>query len=179
MQSTMNLKIKFRESFRPFAPSVLAEYADEWFELTPEDKEPIASPYMLLVAPVKADKRREISPEDEQKCEGIGKLKVCRSEIPAITHVDYSARIQTVHSETNPRYYAMIKRFYEKTGCPVIVNTSFNVRGEPIVCTPEDAYRCFKRTKMDYLIMENCLLDKSDQPAWEEKEDWQKTYELD
>ena len=179
MQSTMNLKIKFRESFRPFAPSVLAEYADEWFELTPEDKEPIASPYMLLVAPVKADKRRKISPEDEQKCEGIGKLKVCRSEIPAITHVDYSARIQTVHSETNPRYYAMIKRFYEKTGCPVIVNTSFNVRGEPIVCTPEDAYRCFMRTKMDYLIMENCLLDKSDQPAWEEKEDWQKTYELD
>jgi carbamoyltransferase len=179
MQSTMNLKIKFRESFRPFAPSVLAEYADEWFELTPEDKEPIASPYMLLVAPVKADKRRKISPEEEQKCEGIGKLQVCRSEIPAITHVDYSARIQTVHSETNPRYYAMIKRFYEKTGCPVIVNTSFNVRGEPIVCTPEDAYRCFMRTKMDYLIMENCLLNKSDQPAWEEKEDWQKTYELD
>ena len=178
MQSTMNLKIKFRESFRPFAPSVLAEHADEWFELTPRNREPVASPYMLLVALVKGDKCRAVSP-DEQKCEGIDKLKVCRSEIPAITHVDYSARVQTVHSDTNPKYHAMIKRFHEKTGCPVIVNTSFNVRGEPIVCTPEDAYRCFMRTQMDYLIMEDCLLDKKDQPAWQEDEDWQQTYELD
>ena len=178
MQSTMNLKIKFRESFRPFAPSVLEEHADEWFELTPESKEPVASPYMLLVAPVKADKCRLMSPE-EQKQEGIEKLKICRSDIPAITHVDYSARVQTVHSGTNPKYHAMIKRFHDTTGCPVIVNTSFNVRGEPIVCTPEDAYRCFMRTQMDFLIMENCLLDKKEQPAWQEEEDWQTTYELD
>jgi len=178
MQSTMNLKIKFRESFRPFAPSVLAEHADEWFELTPDHKEPVASPYMLLVAPVKGDKCRDVPP-DKQHCEGIDKLKVCRSQIPAITHVDYSARVQTVHSDTNPKYHAVIKRFHEKTGCPVIVNTSFNVRGEPIVCTPDHAYRCFMRTQMDYLIMENCLLDKESQPAWQEDEDWQKTYELD
>ena len=178
MQTTMNLKIKFRESFRPFAPSVLAEHADEWFELTPPGKEPISSPYMLLVAPVKAEKRLAVPPQG-QALKGIEKLKVCRSEVPAITHVDYTARIQTVHPETNPRYYAIIKRFYEKTGCPLIVNTSFNVRGEPIVCTPEDAYQCFMRTQMDYLIMGNCLLDKKEQPSWYEEEDWQKTFELD
>jgi carbamoyltransferase len=174
----MNLKIKFRESFRPFAPSVMAEHADEWFELTPEGKEPISSPYMLLVAPVKAEKRRPVSSEDQKLC-GIEKLKVCRSEVPAITHVDLSARIQTVHQETNPRYHNLIKRFHQKTGCPLIVNTSFNVRGEPIVCTPEDAYRCFMRTQMDYLVMEDCLLDKQEQPAWHEEEDWQETFELD
>jgi carbamoyltransferase len=178
MQTTMNLKIKYRESFRPFAPSVLGEYADEWFELTPEDKEPVASPYMLLVAPVKADRCRKMSVE-EQTREGMEKLKVCRSDIPAITHVDYSARVQTVHAETNPKYHELIRRFHDKTGCPVIVNTSFNVRGEPIVCTPEDAYRCFMRTEMDYLVMEDCLLDKKEQPDWQEDEDWQKTYELD
>jgi carbamoyltransferase len=178
MQSTMNLKIKFRESFRPFAPSVMAEYADEWFELTPEGKEPICSPYMLLVAPVKAEKRLPVSSENHKLC-GIEKLRVCRSEVPAITHVDFSARIQTVHQETNPRYHKLMKRFHEKTGCPLIVNTSFNVRGEPIVCTPEDAYRCFMRTQMDYVVMENCLLDKQEQPAWHEEEDWQKTFELD
>lgn len=178
MQATMNLKIKFRESFRPFAPSVLAEHADEWFELTPEGKETVSSPYMLLVAPVKPERRLETSAE-EQRLQGIEKLKVCRSKVPAITHLDYSARIQTVHPETNPRYHNMIKRFYEKTGCPLIVNTSFNVRGEPIVCKPEDAYRCFMRTEMDYLIMENCLLDKKEQPVWHETEDWQKSFELD
>ncbi len=178
MQSTMNLKIKFREGFRPFAPSVLAEHADEWFELTPSGRERTSSPYMLLVAPVKGERRLTVSSQ-EQGFKGIEKLKARRSEVPAVTHVDYSARIQTVHQETNPRYYAVIKRFYEKTGCPLIVNTSFNVRGEPIVCTPEDAYQCFMRTHMDYLIMENCLLDKKEQPVWDEKEDWKKTFELD
>jgi carbamoyltransferase len=178
MQSTMNLKIKFRESFRPFAPSVLADHAHEWFELTPEGKEPVSSPYMLLVASVKGNKRQPVSSEDEQLC-GIDKLKVCRSEIPAITHVDFSARVQTVHQDTNPRYYDLIKRFHEKTGCPLIVNTSFNVRGEPIVCSPEDAYQCFMRTEMDYLVMENRLLDKQEQPDWHEDEEWQKTFELD
>jgi carbamoyltransferase len=178
MQSIMNLKIKFRESFRPFAPSVLGDQVDEWFELTPEGKDKTASPYMLLVAPVKKEKRVEAL-DDEGDLEGIEKLKVQRSQVPAITHVDHSARIQTVHAETNPRYYAMIKRFYEKTGCPIVVNTSFNVRGEPIVCTPEDAYQCFMRTEMDYLVMENYLLDKKEQPPWQEEGDWREEYELD
>ena len=178
MQSTMNLKIKFRESFRPFAPSVLAEHADEWFELTPEGRESVSSPYMLMVASVKEDKRHPVSPRDEQLC-GVDKLKVCRSQVPAITHVDFSARVQTVHKETNPRYHQLMKRFHEKTGCPLIVNTSFNVRGEPIVCSPEDAYRCFMRTEMDYLIMGNCLLNKEEQPEWHEDEAWQETFELD
>jgi carbamoyltransferase len=178
MQSTMNLKIKFRESFRPFAPSVLGEQADEWFELTPQGKDKMSSPYMLLVAAVKEDKRLE-APEGACALEGIEKLKMQRSRVPAVTHVDHSARVQTVHAETNPRYHAMIKRFYEKTGCPVIVNTSFNVRGEPIVCTPEDAYRCFMRTEMDYLVMENCLLNKKKQPRWRETSDWRETFELD
>jgi carbamoyltransferase len=178
MQSIMNLKIKFRESFRPFAPSVLAEYADEWFELTPEGREPVSSPYMLMVAPVKDDRRKSVSSEDEQLC-GMDKLKVCRSEVPAITHVDFSARVQTVHKDTNPRYHQLMERFHEKTGCPLIVNTSFNVRGEPIVCTPEDAYRCFMRTEMDYLVMGNYLLDKTKQPDWHEDETWQKTFALD
>jgi carbamoyltransferase len=188
MQSKMNLKIKFRESFRPFAPSVLAECADDWFNLTPPSKRNhtnpknpnsrISSPYMLLVADVKAGKRRQMT-EAEKRLWGIDKLNVVRSEIPAITHVDYSARIQSVHKETNPLYYRMIQAFYENTGCSVIVNTSFNVRGEPIVCTPEHAYTCFMRTNMDYLVMENFLLDKKEQPEWKEDKDWKKEFELD
>ncbi len=159
MQSVMNLKIKYRESFRPFAPSVLRERVAEFFE---HDRE---SPYMLLVAPVDKSIRYDMS--DEQKeLFGIDKLKVPRSKIPAITHVDYSARIQTVDGKANPRYHDLLRHFDERTGCPVLVNTSFNVRGEPIVCTPEDAYRCFMRTEMDYLVIENYLLAKSDQPAW-------------
>ena len=135
MQTTLNLKVKYRESFRPFAPSVLREDVSEWFDMTSD------SPYMLLVAPVKDDKCVEMTPEQE-KLFGIEKLKIPRSEIPAVTHVDYSARVQTVHEDTNPRYYQLIRKFKELTGCPVVVNTSFNVRGEPIVCTPYDAYRC-------------------------------------
>jgi carbamoyltransferase len=178
MQSTMNLKIKFRESFRPFAPSVLAEHVDEWFDLTPAGRQQTPSPYMLLVAPVKATKR-VAPPKGEDGLQGIEKLKIPRSQIPAVTHVDHSARIQTVHRETNPRYYAVIERFFEKTGCPVIVNTSFNVRGEPIVCSPEDAYQCFMRTEMDYLVLGNYLLDKKMQPPWREERDWKKEFELD
>ena len=172
MQSVMNLKIKYRESFRPFAPSVLAERVADYFAL----ERP--SPYMLLVAPV-AEKRRIPMTETEQQLFGIEKLNIPRSEIPAITHVDYSARIQTVHRKTNPRYYALLKAFEARTGCPVLVNTSFNVRGEPIVCTPEDAYRCFMRTEMDYLVLENCLLAKTEQPAREIDTTWQQEFELD
>ena len=153
MQSVMNLKIKYRESFRPFAPSVLREHVSEWFELDAD------SPYMLLVADVAPPKRLEIS-EAEAKLSGLEKLKVRRSEIPAVTHVDYSARIQTVTRDTNPLYWEIIEAFRKQTGCPVIVNTSFNVRGEPIVCTPADSYRCFMRTEMDYLVLENFLLSK-------------------
>jgi len=178
MQSTMNLKIKFRESFRPFAPSVLAEHVDEWFDLTPAGRQQTPSQYMLLVAPVKATKR-VAPPKGQDGLQGIEKLKIPRSQIPAVTHVDHSARIQTVHRETNPRYYAVIERFFEKTGCPVIVNTSFNVRGEPIVCSPEDAYQCFMRTEMDYLVLGNYLLDKKMQPPWREETDWKKEFELD
>jgi carbamoyltransferase len=172
MQSTMNLKIKYRESFRPFAPSVRAEKVDEWFE---QDR---PSPYMLIVAPVKEDKRIPMT-EEEQQLFGIEKLNVPRSQIPAVTHVDYSARIQTIHEDTNPRYYRLIKAFEDKTGCPVLINTSFNVRGEPIVCTPEDAYRCFMRTEMDYLVIENYLLKKSDQPEWAGDDSWKDEFELD
>ena len=146
MQAQMNLKIKYRESFRPFAPSVLMEEVDRFFEL---DR---PSPYMLLVAYVDENRRRKMS-TDEERLWGIDKLNVVRSEIPAITHVDYSARVQTVHKETNPLYHELIKKFQEKTGCPVIVNTSFNVRGEPIVMSPEHAYLCFMRTEMDYLVL--------------------------
>ena len=170
MQSIMNVKIKFRESFRPFAPSVLREFVSDYFELDAE------SPYMLLVAPVKKDLRQVVN-EDELK--GFNKLKIKRSIIPAITHVDYSARIQTVNKNDNLLYYNMIEAFYKKTGCPVIINTSFNVRGEPIVCTPEEAYRCFMRTNMDYLVLGNFLLDKKDQGVIEINDDWQKEYELD
>jgi len=158
MQSKMNLKIKFRESFRPFAPSVLAEHVSEWFDI---DRE---SPYMLLVAEV-AKKHQIPMTAEQEKLFGIEKLNVPRSKIPAATHVDYSARIQTVHRETNPRYYDLINEFYKLTGCPVVVNTSFNVRGEPIVCTAADAYRCFMRCDMDALVIGNFVLDKQAQPA--------------
>ncbi len=172
MQSVMNLKIKYRESFRPFAPAVKAERVSDWFEI---DRK---SPYMLLVAPVKKEKCR-IMTEEQQRLFGIEKLNVPRSEIPSITHVDYSARIQTVHKETNPRFHHLLDAFEDATDCPVLVNTSFNVRGEPIVCSPEDAYRCFMRTEMDYLVMENFLLCKSRQPPWQETTDWREEYALD
>ncbi|WP_267382885.1 carbamoyltransferase [Cyanobacterium sp. uoEpiScrs1] len=172
MQSIMNLKIKHRESFRPFAPSVLAERVSDYFDL---DK---PSPYMSLVASVKEDLHLPIMDEQRQLF-GIDKLKIPRSQIPAITHVDYSARIQTVHSETNPRYYQLIKEFEILTGCGVLINTSFNVRGEPIVCTPEDAYRCFMRTEMDYLVIENYLLAKSEQPQCQKDDGWKDEFELD
>ena len=172
MQEIMNLKIKFRESFRPFAPSVLEEKAPEYFEL---DKK---SPYMLLVAPVKETKRCRMA-QNEGELFGLAKLNVVRSEIPAVTHVDYSARIQTVNRDTNPLYYDMIKKFDEKYGCPVIINTSFNVRGEPIVASPEDAYLCFMRTNMDYLIMGNIILEKKSQRALDKDIDWLREYELD
>ncbi len=172
MQSVMNLKIKYRESFRPFAPSVIKEYASRYFEF---DKE---SPYMLITAPVREEKRRKLTPEEE-KLFGIEKLKTIRSDVPAITHVDYSARLQTVDKQDNPLYYDMIKAFYDLTGCPIIINTSFNVRGEPIVCTPEDAYTCFMRTQMDYLILGNYLLDKTKQPKWEEDFDWRDHFVAD
>jgi carbamoyltransferase len=156
MQRDLNLKIKFRESFRPFAPSVLREDVSDWFELD------VDSPYMLMVADVQTNRRCEISLE-EQRLMGIDRLDVPRSEIPAVTHVDYSARIQTVHADTNPRYHALLSKFKELTGCAVLVNTSFNVRGEPIVCTPEDAFRCFMGTNLDVLVVENAFLDKSAQ----------------
>jgi len=172
MQSVMNLKIKYRESFRPFAPSVLGERISDYFEI---DR---ASPYMLLVSGVKPDIRKPMT-EEEQNFFGIEKLNVARSDIPAVTHVDYSARIQSVHPETNPLYHRMIKAFDQLTGCGVIVNTSFNVRGEPIVCNPEHAYTCFMRTEMDYLIMGRFLLAKTDQPEWHEDESWRDEFELD
>ena len=172
MQSVMNLKIKYRESFRPFAPSVLRDRVSDYFDLETD------SPYMLLVAPV-LGKRRIPIPPDRKGLWGIDLLNVPRSDIPAITHLDYSARIQTVHEETNPRYYRLHKAFEAKTGCGVLVNTSFNVRGEPIVCTPEDAYRCFMRTEMDVLVLENCVLNKTDQKSLVEDTDWKKEFELD
>jgi carbamoyltransferase len=172
MQSVMNLKIKYRESFRPFAPAVLAEQVSDWFEHRG------ASPYMLMVAPVAASRRLPMTPE-QQRLFGIDKLKVPRSQVPAITHVDYSARLQTVHRDTNPRFHRLISTFAERTGCPMVVNTSFNVRGEPIVATPEDAYRCFMRTEMDALVLENCLLLKPEQPAVPRDDGWQQEFELD
>jgi carbamoyltransferase len=172
MQSVMNLKIKFRESFRPFAPSVLREDVAEWFEMDCD------SPYMLLVAPVKEEKRIPMT-EEQERLFGIDKLNIPKSEIPAVTHVDYSARVQTVQRYTNPLYYDIINEFKRLTGCPVIVNTSFNVRGEPIVCTPEDAYRCFMRTNMDNLVIGSFILDKKEQPEIREDMEWQKEFELD
>ena len=172
MQEKMNLKIKFRESFRPFAPSVIKESVSDFFEMEGE------SPYMLLVAPVKKEICREMSPEEQQRF-GLDKLHVVRSTIPAVTHVDYSARVQTVSKDDNPLYYRMIAKYGEKYGCPVIINTSFNVRGEPIVCTPGDAYLCFMRTNMDYLIMGNFLIEKKDQKPLDKDSDWMKEFELD
>ncbi|TAN50167.1 MAG: hypothetical protein EPN26_10460, partial [Rhodospirillales bacterium] len=172
MQSLMNRKIKFRESFRPFAPSVLAERAADYFAL---DRE---SPYMLLTAPVLPSVRRLI-PAEARQHSGLAKLQVVRSEIPAVTHVDYSARVQTVAERDNPRYYRLLQQFGHAYGCPVIINTSFNVRGEPIVCTPQDAYRCFMRTNMDYLLLGSFLLDKRQQPEVPPNADWQQEFELD
>jgi carbamoyltransferase len=172
MQSVMNLKIKYRESFRPFAPSVLRERVAEYFEMDAD------SPYMLLVAPV-CERRRTAMTEAHRALWGIDLLNVPRSDIPAVTHIDYSARIQTVHADTNPRYYGLLKAFEATTGSGVIVNTSFNVRGEPIVCTPEDAYRCFMRTEIDTLVLGNCVLDKIDQKPLVEDTDWRKEFALD
>src|SRR5262245_9445985 len=171
MQKTLNLKVKYRESFRPFAPSVLREEVSSWFDLD------IDAPYMLLVAPVRKDRQRAMS-EAESALFGIEKLNVPRSQIPAVTHVDYSARVQTVHKETNPRYHALISRFAELTGCPVLVNTSFNVRGEPIVCTPQDAFRCFMGSEIEVLVVGNCYLCKEDQDP-KLKLDYKGTFELD
>jgi carbamoyltransferase len=172
MQSVMNLKIKFRESFRPFAPAVLRERVGDWFEMDTD------SPYMLLVADVRADRRLPVPPE-ARALWGIDQLNVPRSTIPAVTHVDYSARIQTVRRDTNPLYYDILDAFHRRTGCPVIVNTSFNVRGEPIVCTPEDAYRCFMRTNMDVLVLENFILFKHEQAALADDEAWKQEFVLD
>ena len=168
----MVLKIKFRESFRPFAPSILREDLKDWFDLDCD------SPYMLLVSDVKKEKQISMS-EKDKKLFGIEKLNIKRSSIPAITHVDYSARVQTVSKETNPRYYNLINSFKKLTNCPLIVNTSFNVRGEPIVCTPQDAYRCFMRTEMDILVLQNQLLHKYAQPKTETDEIWKQEFELD
>jgi carbamoyltransferase len=172
MQSVMNLKIKYRESFRPFAPACLAEDVEDFFEL---DR---PSPYMLLVADVQ-ERRRLAMSDEESSWFGIQRLNVPRSDIPAVTHVDYSARVQTVHRETNPRFHALLSAFKRRTGYGVLVNTSFNVRGEPIVCKPEDAYLCFLRTEMDVLVLEDCILYKSEQPELEGDEDWRRLYDLD
>ena len=171
MQKQLNLKVKYRESFRPFAPSILREDVNDWFEHDTD------SPYMLLVANVKKNKRRTMTTEEESLF-GIDKLNVPRSSIPAITHVDYSARIQTVHAETNPRYHAVISKFKEKTGCPLVVNTSFNVRGEPIVCSTVDAFKCFMGTNLDLLAVGNYLLIKEEQDE-SLKENYEERYELD
>lgn len=172
MQSIMNLKIKYRESFRPFAPAVLSEKVSDYFKIDCD------SPYMLLVAPVSEQITTKMT-GDQESLFGIEKLNITRSKIPAVTHVDYSARIQTVHENTNPRFYNLIKRFEEKTGCAVLINTSFNVRGEPIVYSPEDSYKCFMRTEMDVLTIEDFILFKEDQPNFSDNENWQKVYELD
>ncbi len=171
MQKLLNLKVKFRESFRPFAPSVLREDMAEWFDLDHD------SPYMLLVDTVRKDRRREMT-DEENALFGIEKLNVVRSEIPAVTHIDYSARIQTVHADTNPRYHQLISAFKDRTGCPLVVNTSFNVRGEPIVCTPEDAFRCFMGTDIEWLVVGNCILRKENQDS-ALAEDYKNKYELD
>ena len=171
MQKNLNLKVKYRESFRPFAPSVLREDLFNWFDINTD------SQYMLLVANINSDKKIKMTKE-QNKLFGIDKLNIKRSEIPAVTHVDYSARIQTVSKNTNKRYYDLISKFKEKTGCPVIVNTSFNVRGEPIVNTPTDAFNCFMGTELDYLVIGNCILDKSKQNL-NLKKDYTKEFELD
>jgi carbamoyltransferase len=172
MQSIMNLKIKYRESFRPFAPSVLRNRVSDYFEMD------VDSPYMLLVAPVRSDRQIPMT-EEQRSMFGIEKLNVPRSDLPAVTHIDYSARVQTVHPETNPAYHDLLREFDRLTGCPVLVNTSFNVRGEPIVCTPADAYLCFMRTEMDNLVLGSFILNKAAQPALKDGVDWRKLYELD
>jgi carbamoyltransferase len=172
MQAQMNIKIKFREGFRPFAPSVLRERVSDYFEMDCE------SPYMLLVAPVKKERQIPMS-EDQERLWGIDKLNLPRSDLPAITHIDYSARVQTVARDTNPNYHALIEEFERLTGCAVLINTSFNVRGEPIVCTPADAYRCFMRTHIDHLVLGPFLLDKPEQPQWKETKAWQQEFQLD
>jgi carbamoyltransferase len=174
MQSTMNLKIKYRESFRPFAPAVLAEKADDWFELATE------SPYMLLVAPV-AHERVDTSAlrHNHSSADLRSWVNERRSEIPAVTHVDGSARVQTVDAATSPLFREVLEAFDARTGCAVLINTSFNVRGEPIVCTPDDAYRCFMRTEMDVLVLEDHILFKEDQPAWDQTDDWRDEFVLD
>ena len=171
MQKQLNLKVKYRESFRPFAPSILREDVSKWFDINTD------SPYMLLVANVKKDKCHEMTAEEESLF-GIDKLNVSRSSVPAITHVDYSARIQTVHEDTNPRYHAVISKFKEKTGYPLVINTSFNVRGEPIVCTPADAFKCFMGTELDVLVIGNYLLLKKEQDE-ALKDNYKERYELD
>ncbi len=172
MQSTMNLKIKFRESFRPFAPSILQEKVSEYFEFDS------TSPYMLMVAPVKNVRRKKMT-DAEEKLFGIEKINIPRSDVPAITHVDYSARLQTVDGVANPLFYDLIKKFEKRSGCPVIINTSFNVRGEPIVQKPEEAYICFMRTQMDYLVLGSFILDKKEQPEYKDSNHWEKEFELD
>ncbi|MGH7720487.1 MAG: carbamoyltransferase family protein, partial [Gemmatimonadaceae bacterium] len=172
MQAQMNIKIKFREGFRPFAPSVLRDRVSDYFEMDCD------SPYMLLVAPVKKERQIPMT-DDQRRLWGIDQLNVVRSDIPAVTHIDYSARIQTVDPDTNRDYYDLIAEFERLTGCAVVVNTSFNVRGEPIVCTPEDAYRCFMRTHIDALVLGPFLLEKGTQPVWEESQEWQKEFQLD
>ena len=173
MQKIMNLKIKYRESFRPFAPAVLREDLTKYFDMPDVD-----SPYMLIVAPVQESLRKKITAEEE-KLFGIEKLNIARSQLPAVTHVDYSARIQTIHSDTNPKFYDLLQKFKAQTGCSVLINTSFNVRGEPIVCSPEDSYKCFMRTGMDVLAIENFILYKENQPNFSDQKDWQSEYELD
>jgi carbamoyltransferase len=172
MQAQMNIKIKFREGFRPFAPSVLRHRVADYFEMECD------SPYMLLVAPVAAERQIPMS-DSQQALWGIEQLNVARSDIPAVTHIDYSARVQTVDRQRNENYFDLISTFEGLTGCGVLVNTSFNVRGEPIVCTPADAYRCFMRTHIDYLVLWPFLLDKRTQPEWKETDEWQKTFQLD
>ncbi len=172
MQKKLNLKIKYRESFRPFAPSVLAEDCEDYFELE------VDSPYMLLIADVQKDRRRPL-PENYHEMDLWKRLYVERSDVPSITHLDFSARVQTVHEETNPRYWQLLREFKEQTGYSLLVNTSFNVRGEPIVCTPADAYKCFMRTEMDYLVVNDYILKKTDQPDWENKEKWMETFKKD
>jgi carbamoyltransferase len=172
MQSVMNLKIKNRESFRPFAPVIKADEVSNWFNTESR------SPYMLKVATVREERRLPMS-DEERDLFGIDQLNVARSQVPAITHVDYSARLQTVHEETNPRFHGLLSAFEAVTDCPVLINTSFNVRGEPIVCSPGDAYRCFMRTEMDLLVLENALLIKAEQPVWHDDESWKETFQLD
>ena len=173
MQKTLNLKVKYRESFRPFAPAVLAEHAADYFELEGE------SPYMLLVAPVKKERQLPMKRPVTEGDDMLPILNQPRSDIPAVTHVDYSARVQTVGTDANPEFRRLLEAFHAKTGCPVLVNTSFNVRGEPIVCTPQDAYRCFMRTELDLLVVEDRLLWKREQPARSGDESWRNEYEPD